>query len=132
LPAHGEPTRWGDNIFSYQPISGSASAPLLCKGAAEGCHRVDAASSEAREHGQKKALSLFTIPKGAVAILRAVSLLWRFNMYASLIKLLKNEDGATAIEYGLIAALIAVAAVTVMATVGTNLSNTFNCIAGKL
>jgi pilus assembly protein Flp/PilA len=53
-------------------------------------------------------------------------------MYASLIKLLKNEDGATAIEYGLIAALIAVAAVTVMATVGTNLSNTFNCIAGKL
>jgi pilus assembly protein Flp/PilA len=53
-------------------------------------------------------------------------------MYASLIKLLKNEDGATAIEYGLIAALIAVAAVTVMATVGTNLSNTFNCVAGKL
>jgi pilus assembly protein Flp/PilA len=53
-------------------------------------------------------------------------------MFANLIKLLKNEDGATAIEYGLIAALIAVAAVTVMATVGTNLSNTFNCVAGKL
>jgi pilus assembly protein Flp/PilA len=47
-------------------------------------------------------------------------------------KLLRNESGATAIEYGLIAALIAVAAVTVMATVGTNLSNTFNCVAGKL
>jgi pilus assembly protein Flp/PilA len=49
-----------------------------------------------------------------------------------LIRLIKNEDGATAIEYGLIAALIAVAAVVVMATVGTNLSNTFNCVAGQL
>jgi pilus assembly protein Flp/PilA len=53
-------------------------------------------------------------------------------MFTNLSKLLKNEDGATAIEYGLIAALIAVAAVTVMGTVGTNLSNTFNCVAGKL
>jgi pilus assembly protein Flp/PilA len=53
-------------------------------------------------------------------------------MFANIVKLLKNEDGATAIEYGLIAALIAVAAVTVMQTVGTNLSTTFNTIAGKL
>jgi pilus assembly protein Flp/PilA len=53
-------------------------------------------------------------------------------MFATMMKLLKNEDGATAIEYGLIAALIAVAAVTVMGTVGTNLSATFNTIAGKL
>ena len=55
-----------------------------------------------------------------------------FQMYATFKKLLKNEDGATAIEYGLIAALIAVAAVTVMGTVGTNLSSTFNTVAGKL
>jgi pilus assembly protein Flp/PilA len=53
-------------------------------------------------------------------------------MFATMVKLLKNEDGATAIEYGLIAALIAVAAVTVMGTVGTNLSSTFSTIAGKL
>jgi pilus assembly protein Flp/PilA len=53
-------------------------------------------------------------------------------MFATFAKLLKNEDGATAIEYGLIAALIAVAAVTVMSTVGTNLSTTFNTVAGKL
>ncbi|HZK90985.1 MAG TPA: Flp family type IVb pilin [Stellaceae bacterium] len=53
-------------------------------------------------------------------------------MLTNLIKLLRNEDGATAIEYGLIAALIAVAAVTVMGTVGTNLSNTFNTVATKL
>jgi pilus assembly protein Flp/PilA len=45
---------------------------------------------------------------------------------------IKNDDGATAIEYGLIAALIAVAAVTVMGTVGTNLSSTFNTVAGAL
>lgn len=46
--------------------------------------------------------------------------------------LLANEEGATAIEYGLIAALIAVAAVTVMGTVGTNLTSTFTTVAGKL
>ncbi len=45
---------------------------------------------------------------------------------------LRDERAATAIEYGLIAALIAVAAVTVMATVGTNLSSTFNTIASDL
>src|SRR5438105_15476316 len=54
------------------------------------------------------------------------------GMFATLIKLFKNEDGATAIEYGLIAALIAVAAVTVLGTVGTNLSTTFNTVATKL
>jgi pilus assembly protein Flp/PilA len=53
-------------------------------------------------------------------------------MFATIKKLLGNEDGATAIEYGLIAALIAVAAVTVMGTVGSNLSGTFNTVAGKL
>ena len=44
----------------------------------------------------------------------------------------KDEDGATAIEYGLIAALIAVAAVTVLGTVGTNLTSTFSTVATKL
>ena len=53
-------------------------------------------------------------------------------MFTAMIKLLKNEDGATAIEYGLIAALIAVAAVTIMGTVGTNLSTTFNTVSTKL
>jgi pilus assembly protein Flp/PilA len=41
-------------------------------------------------------------------------------------KLFKNEEGATAIEYGLIAALIAVAAITAMSSLGDTLSNTFN------
>lgn len=43
-----------------------------------------------------------------------------------------DQSGVTAIEYGLIAALIAVAAVTVMGTVGTNLSTTFASVAGNL
>jgi pilus assembly protein Flp/PilA len=53
-------------------------------------------------------------------------------MLSLVLNLLRDEDGATAIEYGLIAALIAVAAVTVMGTVGTNLSSTFNTVAGAL
>jgi pilus assembly protein Flp/PilA len=42
------------------------------------------------------------------------------------LKLIKNTKGATAIEYGLIAALIAVAAVTAMGSVGNKLATTFN------
>ena len=38
----------------------------------------------------------------------------------------KDEKGATAIEYGLIAALIAVAAITAMAGLGSSLTSTFN------
>jgi pilus assembly protein Flp/PilA len=47
-------------------------------------------------------------------------------------KIFKNEDGATAIEYGLIAALIAVAAITAMTSLGANLSDTFTNVGGKL
>jgi pilus assembly protein Flp/PilA len=43
-----------------------------------------------------------------------------------------NDSGATAIEYGLIAALIAVAAITAMTTVGTNLIGTFTKVSDKL
>jgi pilus assembly protein Flp/PilA len=41
-------------------------------------------------------------------------------------KLLRNDDGATAIEYGLIAALIAVAAIAAMQGLGGALKTTFN------
>jgi pilus assembly protein Flp/PilA len=47
-------------------------------------------------------------------------------------KLFRDDSGATAIEYGLIAALIAVAIITAATAVGTNLSGTFNTVAGKL
>jgi pilus assembly protein Flp/PilA len=48
------------------------------------------------------------------------------------IKLIKNSKGATAIEYGLIAALIAVAAIGAMQGIGTKLSTTFNNVSNKL
>lgn len=47
-------------------------------------------------------------------------------------KILTDKKGATAIEYGLIAALIAVAAITAMSSLGSNLTNTFNNVATKL
>jgi pilus assembly protein Flp/PilA len=53
-------------------------------------------------------------------------------MFNTISKLMKNEDGATAIEYGLIAALIAVAAIAAFQLVGTNLSGIFNTVATKL
>jgi pilus assembly protein Flp/PilA len=42
---------------------------------------------------------------------------------------LRDESGATAIEYGLIAALISVVIITAVRLVGTNLSTTFNSVA---
>jgi pilus assembly protein Flp/PilA len=42
---------------------------------------------------------------------------------------LKDESGATAIEYGLIAALISVVIITAVKLVGTNLDATFNSVA---
>ena len=48
------------------------------------------------------------------------------------IKLFKNEDGATAIEYGLIAALIAVAAIGALTNIGTSLSAKFDTVATNL
>lgn len=53
-------------------------------------------------------------------------------MVSYLKNFLKNEDGATAIEYGLIAALIAVAIVTILATVGTDLTAMFTTVSGNL
>ena len=47
-------------------------------------------------------------------------------------KLLRDEQGATAIEYGLIAALIAVAAITAMQGLGNNLKTTFNAVSSNL
>jgi len=47
-------------------------------------------------------------------------------------KLLRDEAGATAIEYGLIAALIAVAAITAMQSLGNELNTTFNTVSTEL
>jgi pilus assembly protein Flp/PilA len=47
-------------------------------------------------------------------------------------KFFKNEEGATAIEYGLIAALIAVVIIGAVTLLGGNLTTTFNAVATAL
>jgi pilus assembly protein Flp/PilA len=47
-------------------------------------------------------------------------------------RFLDNEDGATAIEYGLIAALIGVVIISAVSALGTNLSTTFQTVSGHL
>ena len=51
---------------------------------------------------------------------------------ARFLKLLSNERGATAIEYGLIAALIAVAAIGAMSSIGTKMNTTYTNVASNL
>ena len=47
-------------------------------------------------------------------------------------RFVRDESGATAIEYGLIAALIAVVIITALTTIGTKLTSTFTSISAKL
>jgi len=47
-------------------------------------------------------------------------------------RFVRDESGATAIEYGLIAALIAVVVITALSTIGTNLNTKFTAIATNL
>lgn len=49
-----------------------------------------------------------------------------------LVRLLRNEDGATAIEYGLIAALISLAMVMAFLSLGLNLADVFTTITNAL
>jgi pilus assembly protein Flp/PilA len=53
-------------------------------------------------------------------------------MKALLTRFAQDRSGATAIEYGLIAALIAVVCITVMQTLGTNLSGKFQQVSDNL
>lgn len=50
----------------------------------------------------------------------------------SFLALLEDEGGATAIEYGLIAALVSVAVIATLGTLGNNLDDTFNAVASNL
>jgi pilus assembly protein Flp/PilA len=50
----------------------------------------------------------------------------------SVTNFLKNEEGTTAIEYGLIAALISVAAIAAMTAVGGSLTATFTRVSNSL
>jgi pilus assembly protein Flp/PilA len=53
-------------------------------------------------------------------------MLKKFNQFA------QDESGATAIEYGLIAALVSIAAIAALTQLGTQLVNIFNTVSGAL
>ncbi len=54
------------------------------------------------------------------------------NLMNNVKRFVREEEGVTAIEYGLIAALIAVVIIASVTTVGTNLKGIFTFISGKL
>jgi len=53
-------------------------------------------------------------------------------MFKRFVKIMNDNSGATAIEYGLIAALIAIAAIGAMRGIGTKLDSTFNNVSSSL
>ena len=53
-------------------------------------------------------------------------------MYKKFTTFLSDESGATAIEYGLIAALVSVAAIVALTALGTSLKTIFNIVAVEL
>ena len=53
-------------------------------------------------------------------------------MFSTFKNLINDESGATAIEYGLIAALVSVAAVAALSSMGTSLSAMFGVVGGEL
>jgi len=53
-------------------------------------------------------------------------------MYAIFSRFAHDDSGATAIEYGLIAGLIAVVIITAVTTLGTKLNNTFTAVGNSL
>ena len=54
------------------------------------------------------------------------------SLFQNISRLFRDESGATAIEYGLIAALISVAAIGAFTAVGGSLTGTFNNVSSKL
>lgn len=53
-------------------------------------------------------------------------------MVKHIVRFMREEEGATAVEYGLMVALIAGAIIVSVTLLGTNLNSTFNTVAGKV
>ena len=53
-------------------------------------------------------------------------------MLTATTQFIRDEEGATAVEYGLMAALIAAVIITAVTSIGTNLTTTFNTVATAL
>jgi pilus assembly protein Flp/PilA len=65
-------------------------------------------------------------------LLVAKPITWELVMKNLVSRFMKDESGATAIEYGLIAAGIAVAIITVVNGLGSKLTNTFSNVTNKM
>lgn len=107
------------------PLEDYGDVRILCvqghKGTAPGLTLSPAFDMLADEEPKGLHLELLNLEFHTMAnLIQTVSGLW------------KDESGATAIEYGLIAAGIAVAIVVALTTVGGNLKKTFNNVAGNL
>ncbi len=74
----------------------------------------------------------FAFVRLGAADLFSVNFIARSIFMKTMIRLLKNEEGATAIEYGLIAALISVVIIGAVTTVGEELNETFQAVADSL
>ena len=64
--------------------------------------------------------------------LRAGAHFSRMAQMQNIIRLIKNEEGATAIEYGLIASLIAVVIIGALTALGSSLTTTFTSVSASL
>ncbi|TMJ62290.1 MAG: Flp family type IVb pilin [Alphaproteobacteria bacterium] len=53
-------------------------------------------------------------------------------MFAVLAKLFRNQDGATSIEYAVVASLVSVAAVALIANIGSSVAESFETVASSL
>jgi pilus assembly protein Flp/PilA len=60
---------------------------------------------------------------------RKENIMRSFFQYVAVRRFLQSDDGVTAIEYGLIAALVAIVIITAVTLLGTNLSSVFNKVA---
>lgn len=69
------------------------------------------------------------IPAGASVTFAPAQRYWRMKTIA---RFLKDESGATAIEYGLIAALISIGIITAATILGNGLAGLFSSIGNKL
>jgi pilus assembly protein Flp/PilA len=68
-------------------------------------------------------------PSACISLAASIALPELASMTRMIIRFLRDETGATAIEYGLIAALIAVVIITAVTTLGTNIKGNFTKVA---
>src|SRR5262249_23784459 len=70
----------------------------------------------------------YNLRSGAINLRALTATQWRLNLKRAFLKFVSDESGATAIEYGLIAAGIALAIIAIVNSMGTNLMNKFTDI----